>query len=492
MVKTKEATIEELRVLEEANLDSEVDEVIEEDEEGKEDSKVISGYALKFNQPSKDLGGFIEVVTPEALEEVDLSNVYLLYGHDYSKPLASVKAGTLDLEVDDVGLKFKATLPNTSYANDVYENVSSNIIDSMSFGFILGIDSFEKDETGQITRSIDKIKALNEISVVTVPAYDNVNVQVNKRSYEKFINKKENDKMETTLIDNENTKIRGFEDYIRSKGEVREGITTVNASAVVPKEVIGEVFDLKRQDYNLAQYATVKNVSNGQGQYPVATNQNGTLMTKEEVAEIEDVDAEMFTQVDYKVATRAGKIALSNEVVEDSEVDIVGEVKEQLNKLVDNTDNKHIVDLLKTFAKKTVNTLDELKAINNIELDPALNKTALMNQSAFNHLDTLKDNDGRYILQPDITAQSGKSLFGMPIVIISDSLLENSAEGNLPIIIGDLKQSVFVARRNQITTQWEKFDHYSQGLAVIVRNDYKKIDENASVFVEMVPSPEGV
>jgi len=495
---TKQATMEELRVNEQPELDSEVTEEGQDGQEGQggqngqeqqqSEKKVISGYALKFNEPSKDLGGFTEVITPEALKEVDFSNVYLLYNHDYSKPLASTKAETLKLEVDEVGLKFEAELPNTSYANDVYENVSSNIIDSMSFGFEMELDSFTENDNGEVTRSIDKMKSLNEISVVTIPAYDDSVVQVDKRSYKQFMNKAnqkgESKNMDKNLLNNEQTEIRGYEDYIRSKGEERDGVTTENASAVVPSEVIKEVFDLKRADYNLAQYVTVKDVSNGQGQYPIATDQQATLLTKEELAEIGDVDADMFTQVDYKVETRAGKIALSNEVVEDSEVDIVKEVKDQLNKLVDNTDNQHIIDLLKTFTSKSVSTLDELKQINNVDLDPALNKTVLLNQSAFNHLDTLKDNDGRYILQPDITAQSGKSLFGLPIVVISDKLLPNEGS-DFPVIIGDLKQAVFVARRNQITTQWEKFDHYSQGLAVIVRNDYEKIDEDSAVYIKL-------
>lgn len=490
----------EKRLTEEADLEAQ-----EPSEADSQNGKSIAGYALKFGQPSKDLGGFVEVITPEALKEVDLSNVFLLYGHDYSKPLASTKAGTLKLNVDEVGLHFEAELPNTSYANDVYENVSKKILDSMSFGFVLGVDSFDQAEDGSVTRSIEKMKALNEISVVTVAAYDSTNVQVNTRSYEAFIGElpikktkqdvrmasddtKENGKMEKTLIDNTKTEIRAYEDYIRSQGEVRDGITTVNAAAVVPQELIGEVFDLKQSSYNLAQYATVKTVSNGQGKYPVATNQQAVLATKEELAEIADIDADMFTQVEYKVETRAGKIALSNEVVEDSEVPIVQEVKAQLAKLVENTDNKHIMDLLKTFTKKTVATLDDLKAIVNVALDPALNKMVIVNQSGFNHLDTLKDKDGRYLLQPDVTAPTGKALFGLPVVMVSDLLFANPVAGTFPLIIGDIAQAVFVARRNQVTTQWEKFDYYSQGLAVVVRNDYKKIDENAAVYVELKPT----
>lgn len=484
----------EKRLTEEAELEAKEKEADSKEEESEEETKTISGYALKFDEPSKDLGGFVEVITPEALKEVDFSNCFLLYDHDYSKPLASVKNDTLKLEVDETGLHFEATLNDTTYAKDVYENVSTGVVDSMSFGFELGIDSFDEDEEGTVTRSIKNIKNVPEVSVVTMPAYDSSNVQVNKRSYNAFMKQKQKkgvNNMEKTLIDEKNTEVRGYEDYIRSKGEVRDGVSTENAAAVVPSELIGEVFDLKRSKYNLAQYATVKTVSNGQGTYPVATNQEAILATKEELAEIVDIDADMFANVDYKVETRAGKIALSNEVVEDSEVNIVQEVKDQLSKLVDNTDNKHIMDLLKTFPKKSVATLDDLKQINNVTLDPALDKTVILNQSGFNHLDTLKDSDGRYLLQPDVTAPSGKSLFGLPVVLISDKLFANPKSGTYPMIVGDIAQSIFVARRNQVTTQWEKFDFYSQGLAAIIRNDYEKIDEEASVYVEFTPDNGG-
>ncbi|BDP54301.1 hypothetical protein EfmJHP35_22250 [Enterococcus faecium] len=214
----------EKRLTEEAELTADSPKVEKENEKQPTDGKTISGYALKFGQPSKDLGGFVEVITPEALKEVDLSNVFLLYGHDYSKPLASVKAGTLKLNVDDTGLHFEAELTDTTYSNDVYENISKGVVDSMSFGFVLGLDSFDKKEDGTIERSIDKIKALNEISVVTVPAYDSSNVQVNKRSYESFMSnnqakqtnnslestskaQKESNNMEKTLIDNRKNRI---------------------------------------------------------------------------------------------------------------------------------------------------------------------------------------------------------------------------------------------------------------------------------------------
>lgn len=463
--------------------------------------KKLSGYAIVWNTPSKDLGGFKEVVSPDALKGVDLSNVLMLNDHDYTQVLASVKAGTLKLTPDDKGLHFDATLPDTTTANDVFANVKAGNLDSCSFSFDVddGSDKWEKDDQGNITRTINQIKDLFDVSVVAVPAYDstnvatnnsdNKNVQVNTRSYEQFI-KGENNKMtEKTIIDNnEKTEIRSFEDFIRSHGEMRDGLKTSGATAVIPQEVVTPVLELKNSKYNLAQYATVKTVSTGAGHYPIAKRNNkAVLATKEELAEIADVDANMFEDVPFDVKTRAGKIALSNEVVEDSAVDIVAEVKNQLQKLVDNTDNQNIMKVLTsdTFKKENATTTDDLKKIFNVELDPALNKTWFVNQSGFNYLDTLKDNEGRYLLQPNPTAASGFALFGAPVVMISDTVMPNNADGSFPMIAGDISEAVAVFRRNQVTAQWDKFDQFAQGLSVIVRNDYQPISSDAAINVSL-------
>lgn len=463
--------------------------------------KKLSGYAIVWNTPSKDLGGFKEVVSPDALKGVDLSNVLMLNDHDYTQVLASVKAGTLKLTPDDKGLHFDATLPDTTTANDVFANVKAGNLDSCSFSFDVddGSDKWEKDDQGNITRTINQIKDLFDVSVVAVPAYDstnvnadnsnNQNVNVNTRSYENFI-KGENKKMtEKTIIDNnEKTETRSFEDFIRSRGEMRDGLTTSGATAVIPEEVVTPVLELKNSKYNLAQYATVKTVSAGSGHYPIAKRNNkAVLATKEELAEIADVDANMFEDVPFDVKTRAGKIGLSNEIVDDSAVDIVAEVKNQLQKLVDNTDNQNIMKVLTgdTFKKETATSTDDLKKIFNVELDPALNKMWLVNQSGFNYLDTLKDSEGRYLLQPNPTAASGFSLFGAPVVMISDAVMANNSDGSFPLIVGDLAEAVAVFRRNQVTAQWDKFDQFAQGLSVIVRNDYKPISSDAAINISL-------
>lgn len=471
----------------------------------KQQSNKIEGYALMFNQPSKDLGGFVEVIDPKALDGVDLSNVIMLDQHDYSKPLASVKAGTLQLDVDDKGLHFTATIdPNVSYANDTLNNVKNGNINSMSFRFDTddGSDSWTRDDNGQITRTVNKIKDLLEVSTVTIPSYNAGNVDVDKtsiRSYNQFIESEEQDKMQKTLLnpaENPEQPSMAFENYIRSRGETRDGLTTKGAEAVIPEEVVNPVLELKNSKYNLANYATVKTVGTGSGHYPIATRYNtATLATKEELAEIGDVDANMFENVKFETKTRAGKIALSNEIVDDAEVNIVAEVKNQLQKLVDNTDNAEIIKVLQgdTFQKKNVTNVDDLKKVFNVDLDPALQGTStwLVNQSAFQVLDTLKDNEGRYLLQPDVTAPSGFSLLGQPVVKISNKFLPDNSDGTHPMILGDIAEAVAVFRRNQVTAQWDKFDMYSQGLSVVVRNDYQPISADAAFNLSLADSAKG-
>lgn len=467
--------------------------------------KHLTGYAVVFNTPSRDLGGFTEVIDPHAFDDVDLSDVYLTNNHDMSQVLASTKGGTLKLTVDDKGLAFDATLADTTLADDTAKNVDAGNIGNMSFTFINAKDgdTYTRGDDGKVTRTIKAVKSLVDITLVAVPAYNDTNVQVSKRSLEAAkaeatktpednfepTEKREANTMEKTIIDAQNTETSAYEAYIRSHGEQRDGLNTTTAGALVPSEVINDVWDLKQSNDDLAKYATVKQVGTPVGTYPIATANTGVLATKEELAEIADIDADLFKGIDYKVATRAGKIFLSNEIVEDSEVNIVAEVKNQLKKLVTNTNNAEIISILKTFTAVAATGLDDVKHVLNVDLDPALSVSFVVNQDTYNYLDTLKDSEGRYMLQIDITSPSGKSLFGRPVIVISNKLMP-SDKGTFPMFAGDIAQSVFVAQKNQVETQWEKFDAYAQGLAVVLRNDYKQVDPDAGRFITITPASE--
>ena len=68
------------------------------------------------------------------------------------------------------------------------------------------------------------------------------------------------------------------------------------------------------------------------------------------------------------------------------------------------------------------------RKILNVDLDPAYDVAFVVSQSFYQILDTLKDGNGRYLLQDSITAVTGKVLLGKPVFVLSDEILGASGE----------------------------------------------------------------
>ncbi|QHJ82223.1 MAG: hypothetical protein [Inoviridae sp.] len=151
----------------------------------------ISGYAIVFNQPSEDMG-FIEYITPGALDQVSLKQLLLLYGHDFNNILARADSGTLTTKVDDKGLFFDAKIPNTTLGNDVYTNIANGNIKGASFRFDIAEGGDEwSDEGDQLIHTVTQISNMPEISLTPYPAYTETSVQI-ERSKQIFLQKREN------------------------------------------------------------------------------------------------------------------------------------------------------------------------------------------------------------------------------------------------------------------------------------------------------------
>ena len=140
----------------------------------------IAGYALKFGKPSISRGKFVEYIRAGAFNGVDLTEVLALFEHNYASLLGRVDAGTLSLNVDDVGLHFVLDIPDTTLGRDVYNNVKLGNLKGMSFSFHLAKGGDEWKQGEKPIRIINKIKSLEEISVVSVPAYKDTSVKVTR------------------------------------------------------------------------------------------------------------------------------------------------------------------------------------------------------------------------------------------------------------------------------------------------------------------------
>lgn len=279
------------------------------------------------------------------------------------------------------------------------------------------------------------------------------------------------------------SKVQDFEGYIRSQGTETCALDTTNGAVIVPVEVSTSVLELKDGLVDLSAYVTKEAVGTGQGKFPIAKRAKAILATKAELAEIAEIDEPLFNEVEYKVETRIGQIAFSNELIEDAEIDVVAYAKRQMQRMVKNTNNANIMTVLNSFAKVDATSADELKRVVNVDLDPELDLKIVLNQDAYQAIDTLKDAQGRYLLQDSIAVASGKTLFGKEVIVVSNTVAPTPKDKTGFIFIGDLKEAVFMAQRNEISAEWEKFDRYSKGLALGIRSDYKKIDEDAGKLV---------
>ncbi|MBR8698912.1 phage major capsid protein [Enterococcus gallinarum] len=300
---------------------------------------------------------------------------------------------------------------------------------------------------------------------------------------EKLRQDKEGEERSMKEIQDLTSKVQDFEAYIRTQGTETRGLDTTNGSVLVPVEVSNSVLELKDGQVDLSKYVTKEAVGTGQGKFPVAKRAQAILATKAELAEIAEIDEPLFLEVDYKCETRIGQIAFSNELIEDAEIDVVAYAKRSMERMVTNTNNANIMTVLKGFTKVNATNADELKRVVNVDLDPELDLKIVMNQDAYQLIDTLKDADGRYLLQDSISSASGKMLFGKEVILVSNKVAPTAKDTAGFIWIGDLKEAVFMAQRNEISAEWEKFDRYSKGLAVGIRSDYKKIDAEAGKLV---------
>ena len=154
-----------------------------------EKALILSGRPVVYETPTtiNDIGGsYIEIVKRGALDGADLSDVRLLVGHDASKiPLARTPK-TMSLQLDEAGLTFEATLPDTEAGRAAYKAVERGDLRGMSYAFTVpeGGDSYDPKTN---TRTITRIAKVYECSLTAFPAYEATTVSAESRDSRRLL-----------------------------------------------------------------------------------------------------------------------------------------------------------------------------------------------------------------------------------------------------------------------------------------------------------------
>lgn len=167
---------------------------------------IVEGYASTFDaylMYTFDGVDYYEQIDSRAFDEADMTDVIMQYDHS-GRVFARVSNGTLELSVDEHGLKIRADLSKSELARGLYNDIREGLITKMSFAFTVEEDSYNRDTH---TRTILKISKVYDVSAVSLPANDGTSI--NARSFfEGVIEEEKAERLECERRDKQKQRIR--------------------------------------------------------------------------------------------------------------------------------------------------------------------------------------------------------------------------------------------------------------------------------------------
>lgn len=272
-------------------------------------------------------------------------------------------------------------------------------------------------------------------------------------------------------------------------GDLPDGSTaSSNAGLTIPDDVQTAIHTLVRQYASLEGLVNVENVSTSHGSrvYEKLADIKPLADLDDDSALIGDNDDPVLTVVKYVIHRYAGINTITNTLLKDTAENLMAWLETWIARKVVVTRNLKILEAMgKTPKKPTISKFDDIKDLENNTLDPAINTTSsfVTNQSGYNVLSKLKDADGKYLIQPDVTQPDRYVIDGKSVQVVADKWLPD-VSGSHPLYYGDLKQGItlYDLQRMEITLTnvgAGAFEHDTTKIRVIDRFDVQLIDDGA-------------
>ena len=282
---------------------------------------------------------------------------------------------------------------------------------------------------------------------------------------------------------------------IQGKG-LTEGVGE-DGGYTVPEDVSTKV-----EHYRDASYSLLKDID----VVPVKTNKGSRTYQKkgdadafvdiDENGEItNEIEAPKFERLPYAIQDRAGFMPVSNDLINDSDANILEVVAEWLGKADVATTNAKVLAKVAEKAQVDLKNIDGIKTALNVTLGQAYKAGAKIytNEDGLNYLDTLKDENGRSMLNPDPTAPASLTLrcgtTVLPIKVLPNKVFKSTGS-KVPFIVGNLFDYVRKYDRQSMSITAStvasigNFNAFAQNMTLlraIVRDDYRVKDADSIV-----------
>ena len=336
-------------------------------------------------------------------------------------------------------------------------------------------DNFSKDKFAELKEQRDNLAAQRDAIKDQLDEARAMEVKNMKSEDKKPLNKKE--------LDVKDQFVKDFKNMVTS-GKTGAG----NGGLTIPDDIQYAIHKLVRQFATLQNLVNVESVTTMTGSRTYEKLSDITPMSDldDETAAIPDMDDPELTLIKYAIHRYAAIQTVTNSLLKDTVENILAWLSDWVAKKVTVTRNAKIIEAMGKPAKKpSIANFDDIKDLENNTLDPALMPSAsfVTNQSGYNVLSKVKDAQGRYMLQRDVTQPDVYRLDGKTITVIADKWLPDIA-GAHPLYYGDLKQGITLYDREHMSLLSTNigagaFEHDLYKVRVIDRFDVEVIDDGA-------------
>lgn len=336
-------------------------------------------------------------------------------------------------------------------------------------------DNFSKDKFAELKEQRDNLTAQRDAIKDQLDEARAMEVKNMKSEDKKPLNKKE--------LDIKDQFVKDFKNMVTS-GKTGAG----NGGLTIPDDIQYAIHKLVRQFATLQNLVNVESVTTMTGSRTYEKLSDITPMSDldDETAAIPDMDDPELTLIKYAIHRYAAIQTVTNSLLKDTVENILAWLSDWVAKKVTVTRNAKIIEAMGKPAKKpTIANFDDIKDLENNTLDPALMPSAsfVTNQSGYNVLSKVKDAQGRYMLQRDVTQPDVYRLDGKTITVIADKWLPDIS-GAHPLYYGDLKQGITLYDREHMSLLSTNigagaFEHDLYKVRVIDRFDVEVIDDGA-------------
>lgn len=256
------------------------------------------------------------------------------------------------------------------------------------------------------------------------------------------------------------TAIKAFADAARHgfKKDMSEG-TNADGGYTVPEDIVTKIYELRTAKASLLDLVGYEAVTTNKGArtYKTRATQTGFTLVPEGNA-IPEKSTPQFARISYNIKKYGGYFPVTNELLADSDENITSVLTGWIADESRVTANKLILAAIAASWDTPTNltNLDGIKNALNVTLGQAFKGTSVIvcNDDALQYLDTLKDENGRYLLTPDISNPGQMRLSvgasTVPVKVIPNADLPTT-DGKMPFIIGDFKEAIRYFDRKKLS-----------------------------------------